>query len=190
MVESDIRKPVTLEVAPPLEIDADVTPVSQTLPPIRETLEGVRAAWSEGAGKAKLPKGAEEAVLLARERLADLEAYLEDGVPPRTLMWKVRAPEGASGKFPVTVRTEGEEPLSLDVILGDRHPPGPAEMLGDPGWKLVSVKVVYPAPAGKLTFWAPLGFAGVKDLGLGWIWVYILVYVPAMFALKFTLRIA
>jgi uncharacterized membrane protein (DUF106 family) len=45
-VKGDWPHPITLHPTPPLQIDS-ISPASQTLPPIRSTLQGLRAEWTK-----------------------------------------------------------------------------------------------------------------------------------------------
>ena len=45
-------------------------------------------------------------------------------------------------------------------------------------------------PAQKKVFWVPLAWAGLPHWELGWLWVYLLVYLPAMIAARWVLRVA
>lgn len=181
VVESDVREPVRLEVAAPLHL-ADCFEPSQTLPPIRETLEELRAEWSTG-GMPGLPRE------VRGELLADLAEYLKEGVPDQRVAWRVSSEEVASGRFPVTVKVGGCS-LTAAVLLGGEFPPGPDEVTAEAGSPLRSVKVTYPRPKERLVFWAPLSAFGLPDWDAGWLVTYLIVYAPVMFLLRWALKVA
>jgi pyruvate,water dikinase len=183
--------PITLEVPAPLKLAGD-SPATRTPPPIRRTLENYRATLkpSDLSNQPwEIQELAEEA---RRQKLADLDAYLAAGVPPVPMEWTVLTPAGVSHTWPVTVSNRGER-LTLRINLGDRHAPALAEVQNDPGHAIVSVKAIYAQPGRKPTFFAPFGFLGRSNIAywdIGWLGVYLLAYIPVMFALRWVLRIA
>jgi hypothetical protein len=184
-LDSSLRQPVTLIIPPPLELDP-VTAATRTLPPIRETLEKLVAQRQNPSDLTTQPWELQEAGRRAREQmLRDLQSYLAAGVPPQSLEWKVRTPH-VSGSFPVTLAIPGQPPTTINIILGDRYPSRPAELLGD--GPVRSLKVVYPPPEKKPIFWAPLKWLG-KSWDAGWLGVYMVVYLPVMFTMKWLLGV-
>jgi hypothetical protein len=87
----------------------------------------------------------------------------------------------------VTVRAERIKPLSLDLVLGDVYPPGPTETKGD-ATGIISVKAFYPRGDQKRTFATPLAWMG-KQWDIGWLGLYLAVYLPVMFVSKWWLRV-
>ena len=183
-VDGDRPLPVTLEVSEGLVID-EATPAVQTSPAIRETLQRLLARIDENPDVSGLPWKVGEAMAKSpKESTASLRAYLAAGVPPQGMIWKVHPPANVAGRFRVTVSAPGERPLSLAVILGDRHPPRPQDVPAAPGSALVSVSVSYAKPAQPRIFWAPLQALGWSDWDAGWLITYLLAYLPVMFILK------
>jgi len=177
-VDSSFRDAVAISVGEPLELD-EASPASRTLPAIQETLQSLLE------NPAELPQ---DSAWTRQELLADLRDYLRAGVPPQSIMWKVRAPQDAEGRFTVSVTAGQGPPLALDVVLGDRFPPAPAALSADGPVK--AVKVVYPPPQQKRVFWAPLAPLGNPQWDAGWLILYLLVYLPIMFLFRWLLRIA
>lgn len=161
-VNSDFRKPVQLEVPLPLRIDP-VTPVPQSLPPIRETLEKLLTQW-------------EAADAPPREKIADLRAYLAKGVPPQKLFWKVTTGTASDGAFPLTVRTNGAAPVTMSAVFGANRPPTETSLVGN--GDLRSVELVYAKPASPKPFWRPLTWVGIH-WDAGWLGVYLVAYLAA-----------
>jgi pyruvate,water dikinase len=185
-VNSDLRTPVTLSATEPLSLSAS-TSATRTLRPIRERLEKLLEEWQPPSDLSAQPWEVREAARLTREEmLGDLKEYLKAGVPPQSLNWQVSSQKENPGRFPVTVNA-GADSLTIDIVLGDAHPPGPSEVLGD-GKGLLSLKVIYPPPTKKRTFWEPGAFIG-KHWDAGWLSVYLIVYLPVMFGLKWALRV-
>jgi hypothetical protein len=120
--------------------------------------------------------------------LADLQAYLRAGVPPETLTWTLRSPAATPSRFGVRVHA-GDDAATLAVVLGDAYPPAPREADIAGGRLLQSVRVLYPPPPTKPVFWRPFASLGHPGFSLGWLWVYVLVYVPVMVAAKKQLSI-
>ena len=185
-VAADWRGPVTLSVPPELRVDA-ATPAERALPPVRETLEQLQARWSRSSDLSGLPWEVRAAAERARrEMLADLGAYLRAGVPPEWVSWTVRAPNRAAGRFTVTL-TVGDDVVSLPIVLGDRYPPEEAN--APSRGRIQSARVLYPPPPTKPVFWRPLTRFGNDRFSLGWLWLYLIVYAPLMFATKALLRL-
>jgi hypothetical protein len=127
-----------------------------------------------------------------REKVAELDAYLAGRIPPVPMEWAILTPKDASESWRVKV-TGGNDQLTINVTLGDRRPPGPLEIQNDAGRPIASVKAIHPPPPRKPTFFAPFGFmgrSGISYWDVGWLGVYLLAYIPAMFLLRWILRIA
>ncbi len=187
-VASDWRGPVVLEAEPPLVLD-DLTPATRTLPPVREALERLHSDWLKPTDLTALPWDVRAAAeRTRRDMLADLQAYLRAGVPPETLTWTLRSPAATPSRFGVRVHA-GDDAATLAVVLGDAYPPAPREADIAGGRLLQSVRVLYPPPPTKPVFWRPFASLGHPGFSLGWLWVYVLVYVPVMVAAKKQLSI-
>jgi len=187
MVDSDFDGEVTLTAAEPLRLDESAA-ASRKLPPIRRTLEELLKQWHSAD-----PGPAQRLAIEAAEKHsspADLKAFLDAGVPPQGITWKVRAPVRAAGRFAVTVTAPGAAPLTLNVVLGDRYPPSRAEARGDPSSPVRSIRIVYPPPPQKPVFWAPLATLGWGNWDAGWLITYLLAYLPAMFLLRRVMGVA
>ncbi len=187
-VDSSFAEPVTLRVAEPLAVDR-FSRNPRAVPPVRQTLQQVLAALKAGKTDDLPAELQEHYAKDAAATVASLEALLASGVPPVGASWKIDVPEGAAGRFPVSLSAPGEQPLTIDIVLGDVCPPGPVEMLGNPGWPLMSLRVVYPPPEEKPVFWKPIEPVVLGWLP-GWLWVYLLAYVPPMFLLRWLLGLA
>jgi hypothetical protein len=189
-IDSDWRQPVTLKVAQPLYLD-QASQQAQTLPKIRETLETLYAGRSASSNVSGFPWEVQEAARRIRsETLADLAAYLKAGVPPQYLGWRVRAREGAAGKFPISLETPGHAPMVMQVVLGDKSPPAPRDLVNrDFKSPVRTIAVVHAKPSRRRVFWAPLAIWGRPDWDSGWLLVYLLGYIPPMVVLRRVLRI-
>ena len=54
------------------------------------------------------------------------------------------------------------------------------------------LRVVYPKPKQEPVFWRPLAALGGRParIDLGWLWLYILVYLPALVVTRAVLKVA
>jgi hypothetical protein len=76
--------------------------------------------------------------------------------------------------------------LTATLVLGDAHPPSPAEATNTPSDPLTSLKLTYTPIDTK----PPVFFAPIAHHDWGWLWVYLLAYLPAMYLFRYLLRIA
>jgi pyruvate,water dikinase len=196
-VDGEFTGPVTMELDEALEL-VDAESASQRLTPIRDVLERRLGEWQKESNYKDLPWELREVGQWARgDLLADLTAYLKDRLPPRTLAWSVRTP-GEAGRFTVTLSYPGGQPVAADLVLGDAFAPPPREDLGDgkavgvfrpsdPESKIQSVAVRYEQkPPGK--FYTPFAAVG-SSWDVGWLLLYVAVYLPVMLACRWVLRV-
>ena len=199
-VNSDWSQPVQIQAPPPLALD-ETTPASRTLPPIRKTLEHLLALYRQPRSQPDLPWELQLAPDLARDQTADdLRNYLDAGIPPRGVTWMIRPPPGTAGRFSVKVIAEGHPPVTVNIVLGEEFPPGNLIALGGPDSPIKELRVVYPPSRQKPVFWQPLAGIGVHErllfarnlaaMDVGWLWVYVLVYLPALFVTRAVLKVA
>ena len=199
-VNGDWTQPVRIQVSPPLALD-ETTPASRALPPIRKTLEHLLALYHQPENQPDLQWELQMVPDLAREQTADdLRRYLDAGIPPRGVTWMIRTPPGAIGRFPVKVFAEGHPPVTATIVLGPEFPPGSLISLGGPDSPVKELRVVYPAPSRKPAFWRPLAgmearynlpFArNLAAMDVGWLWVYVLTYLPVLFLSRTVLKVA
>ncbi len=199
-VDSDWNQPVRLGVQPPLMID-DSTPQSRRLPAIRATLERLLALYLQPHSDANEPWELKVAPDLDHGQAArDLESYLAAGVPAQGITWLVRTPEARSGRFDVKVAAEGHPAVTAEVVLGADCPPSPARVAGPAGSPVRQLRIVVPRPKVKSVFWQPLALLAGHDaipfasrlaaMDVGWLWLYILVYVPVLMLTRFVLKVA
>jgi len=202
-VQGDHSGAVKLVHAPELRLD-DQTPASQKIILIRPVLDRLLGRWSaESAVPEDAPWELRAAARRTREEmLADLNGFLSRPMPARDVSWTLQTPEGKDGKFPLRVETEGWPPVKSAVALGKHVAPEPKEDLGDgkgpvqiarpkaTGHPAEWVKVAYRQRdvRGANVFWQPVEWM-VKPWLPGWLIVYLLVYLPAMFVLKWSLRV-
>lgn len=199
-VDGEWTKPVRIEVAAPVTLD-ETTPAARTLPPLRKTLEHLLTLYRQPPANPDGPWELQVAPDLARTQTGnDLKSYLDAGLPPQGLTWTIRPPAGTSGRFPVSVVTEGQPPLALTVVLGGEYPPGILAADGAAGSPIKELRVVYPKSSQKPVFWQPLAALGshenvallhwLAEVDVGWLWLYILIYLPLLFILRALLKVA
>jgi len=199
-VNSDWSKPVRIELPAPLALD-ETTPASRMLPPIRKTLEHLLALYRQPRRQPDIPWELQWVPDPAQVQTADdLQNYLNTGIPPRGITWMIRPPSSGVGRFPVKVIADGCLPVTVNVVLGGEFPPGNLSAAGGHDSPIKEVRIVYPPPARKQVFWQPLaglarhdqlplaGALAVTDIG--WLWLYILAYLPALFLSRAVLKVA
>ncbi|MGA2254969.1 MAG: hypothetical protein ABSG53_09925, partial [Thermoguttaceae bacterium] len=200
MMESDWNAPVRLDVPQPMVVD-DTTPCSRTLLPVRKTLERLLALYRQPRSVPGEPWEMRLAPDLARTQTADdLAAYLAAGVPPQAVTWLVRPPEGFGGRFPVTVTAAGHPPVTVSVVLGEEYPPARTNAKGAVGSPIRELRVVYPKSRVEPVFWRPLAglagdspiqfFAWLATINVGWLLLYILVYLVTLVLVRTILKVA
>jgi hypothetical protein len=201
-VDGEWTGPVVLEHDADLTLD-ELTPASQTLPPIRATLKRRLAQWQQSSDLSRLPWELQQVGRQVGKRLVDdLGEYLSHDIPPQTLGWTLSTPDEKAGRFEVRLSAGDAAPLAAAIVLGDPFPPPFKEDLGDgkgpvqvvrphdSTGPIQWVRVMYSQQKtrGQDVFWAPLSVWG-WGFDFGWLLTYILIYVPAMFALRFALRL-
>ena len=202
-VQGDHAGAVTLQHARELQLD-DRTPASRKITLIRPVLERLHARWSaESTLPDDTPWELRAAARHTREEmLADLGGFLGRPMPARDVSWTLTTPLDRGGRFRVQVETEGWPPVRSTVVLGRRVAPEPKEDLGDgkgpaqiarpnaEDHPIEWIKIAYRQHLvkGANVFWQPVEWM-VKPWLPGWLIVYLLVYLPAMFALKWVLRV-
>jgi len=126
---------------------------------------------------------------LSREQaMADLRDFLAHGIPPQSVSWKINSTPNQSGRFPIQISIPKHPPLTINAVLGESHAPQPLEITDHDSKGIVSAKIVHPRSDQKRTFWAPFAFAG-KQWDAGWLTLYLIMYLPVMFGLKWLLRV-
>jgi len=199
-VDSDCSEAIRIDAPQAVVVD-DATPRVQTLPPIRKTLQHLLALYRRPQNDPSLPWELKAAPDLARQQTADnLQAYLDAGVLPQGITWTLRPPESLQGRFLVTISTEVGSTLTAQAVLGDDFPPGPAVVKGVAGSPIRELRLVYPRPKVEPVFCRPLAFvAGVNwvplgerlaVLNVGWLTLYIVVYIAALMLVRVLLRVA
>jgi rifampicin phosphotransferase len=184
-VDGEWTRPVRIEVPSDVELD-ETTPAARTLPPLRRTLEHLLTLYREPQRSGTGPWELQVAPDVARIQTEnDLKRYLDAGLPPQGVTWTVRAPTGASRRFPVRVVTEGHSPVSLNVVLGSQYPPATPIATGQVDSPVKELRVVYPNASRKPVFWQPLA-----AVNIGWLWLYVLTYLSALAMLRAVLRVA
>jgi len=184
-VDGDWREPLTLEVPTSLKIDS-TGKATQTLKPIRETLETIRAEWAVISDTSDFPWEIQASASQAHQMmLASLNQFLAQPSQTQKISWRIEVPEDAYGHHELALNTgEGKE-IELKLAFGKNCPPAPVETLPGDG-PVRSLKAIYPRALTKNVFWSPAGTS--KDFG--WLGVYLLVYLPVMVMVKKVLKVA
>jgi len=190
VVDGEFAHPVELQPGPGLVL-ADETPARQSSPPIRATLERLRAKWRQSGPAADGPWDVQAAAARARqEMLASLDEYLAGPMPDQELAWIVRTPADQSDRFVMQLTSDGDTPVEFTIVLGDRYPPEPRTDAGDgkgpvqlirAGGPIRQVRVAFfeQRTAADQEFFSPFRWAG-WNIPVNWIGVYVGCYLPAM----------
>jgi rifampicin phosphotransferase len=187
-IDGDFTKPVTLTFPEPLTLDTG-SEAAQSLPEIRRELEDLRAEWQTGSDLNAYPWEVQAAAEHAKDSLlSSLDAFLRSPIPPRKISWRLRVPETSNGRFTLGINLPGEAPQEIPIVFGISHPPVAADFTHD-GGSLHSLSVQYPRPLNQRVFWNPLKAIGGPGWDFGWLGVYLLSYLVAMFTFKTVLRI-
>jgi len=188
-VDGEWTEPVRIEVPAGVALD-ETTVAVRTLPPVRRTLEHLLTLYREPQSRGEGPWELQVAPDVARMQTASsLKNYLDAGLPPRGITWTIRPPAGAAGRFPVSVVTEGHSPVGLNVVLGSQYPPGALAAKGDAGSPVRELRAVYPTSSQKPVFWQPLAVLG-STMDVGWLWLYLITYLPVLFIVQAALKVA
>ncbi len=165
----------------------EASSLSQTIPPVRQTLVELRSRWRNEGDLSGLPWETRWASRLARQQmLADLDAFLDGPMKPQQLAWTLVAGQDAGVK-PLTLSTAGRS-WPMRVAIGSSSPPQAVRYVGEP-LSVQEVRIIYPPRLESARiFCRPLHAIGV-DWDIGWLGVYILAYVPVMFLIKAILRV-
>jgi hypothetical protein len=197
-VDGEFTEPVTIGVPAPLTLDA-LTPPARSLPPYRQALQRLLPLLRQPRLDPKEPWEvaiAPDTVRTGRDATADdLQAYLDAGIKLQGLTWQLHAPEGLTGRFPISVKVRDNPPMVMDLVLGNQYPPAPAILDGPRGSPVKQVKIVYAAPTTKRAFWQPFSRwehprSGESYTDVGWLILYILAYLPTLFLLRTLLKLA
>jgi rifampicin phosphotransferase len=191
-IDSDWNKPVRIDVPPAMVLD-DSTPPSRTLPPIHQTLEHLLSLYRQPHDDPSQPWELKLAPDLGREQTAnDLQAYLAAGIPPQGITWLIRPPNDLRGRFSIKVTAGEHPPLSTSIVLGDEVPPDPVYVTGAAGSPIKELRAVYPKPKQESVFWRPPASLGgwLAAFDIGWLWLYIIVYLVSMVLARSVLRVA
>lgn len=187
-LQGDTEEDVVLYVPESLNINGKQSEV-KTLPPIRKELEELRGEWKNASEMEDLPWEVQTAGDHARKlMLASLNSFLSNEIPPQKVTWLVSVPEDAEGLHQLKLAVGGKPGAEFQLVFGESAPPerGGAHIKNE---CLKSVTVNYPRALHKGVFWAPLGVIGGPNWDLGWLGVYLMVYLPLMFIAKLFLRV-
>lgn len=188
-VDGDWLEPMTLDVRRPLEIDS-TSKKSRSLPPIRETLETIRAEWSVQSEVGEYPWELQAAADGAHKAMmASLDRFLAQPLPKQKISWRLVVPEEAGGQHLVRLKTGTRPPIELKLTFGTKSPPAPMEVAPEDG-PVTSLTAVYPRALTKNYFWAPFEKSNGQPWDMGWLGVYLLAYLPAMIVTKGLLNVA
>jgi hypothetical protein len=90
--------------------------------------------------------------------------------------------------------------MTVNIVLGDYHPPVYSSTKGNGGSPIKELRAAYPNTKLEPVFWRP--FAGLADheripfsawlasIKVGWIMLYILVYIPTLMIIRMSLKVA
>ena len=203
MVAGDHGAPIQLTHNSKLVLSGQ-SPATQSIPLIRPVLEKLQSDWRMPR---ELPAGTPWNLRAAAEvtktaMLDDLATFLRNPMPARPISWTLQLPDEQTGRYRVSLSTEGEDPVEIKLVAGNGVPPelkqnlgdgrGPVQFLdlGTSSSGIQSVRVTYReqlVKGGKI-FWKPVEFLVLSWLP-AWLIVYLIAYLPPMFLLRRILRL-
>jgi pyruvate,water dikinase len=197
MVDGEWTQPVSIEVPDDVTLDP-ATPAERTLPPLRQTLQRLLALYTAPRVASTGPWELAIAPDVGRQPMAEeLKAYLDAGIPPQGITWQLRPRENMNGRFDVKVAAAGSPAATIGVVIGDRFPPAPTSVAGRVGSPVKLLRVSYSKSKQEEHFLTPFALLGhpsiaprLAAMDIGWLWLYILVYLPALFAVRSMLKVA
>ena len=88
----------------------------------------------------------------------------------------------------------GSDAVVVQLVWGDAAPPAPKAISVATG-AVRQVEIMYDRPNVEPVFFRPLGWLGVAGgkmaaWDMGWIWLYIVAYLPVLFVTRAVLRVA
>ncbi|MFC2081182.1 PEP/pyruvate-binding domain-containing protein [Bacteroidota bacterium] len=170
---------------------ADFSSPVQAILPIRSTLEGLYEEWKTPSTLDNEAWEIKAAAKAARqELLSDLGHYLNQQMESQQLTWTVLTPDDQDGRYKIEIVPENGDRVIAHLVLGHEYPPEPKEIAIPENSPIISAELLYNDQRTKesLTFWTPLQFIGIA-WDLGWLGIYLLIYIPFMFLLKFIFKI-
>lgn len=188
-IDGDWPEPLTLNIPTPLILDP-TGKATQTLPPIRSTLETIRSEWAQSSDTSEYPWELQASAEQAQQMMmASLDQFLAQPMPPQKISWRIQIPADAAGQHVLRLETTNSNPTELTLVFGKTTPPMLEETLPTSG-PVLSLKVIYPRALHKKAFWAPIPSNKGEPYDFGWLGVYLIAYLPAMFAVKKLARVA
>ncbi|MCF7974935.1 MAG: hypothetical protein K9N55_14035 [Phycisphaerae bacterium] len=185
-LNGDTLDPVTLACPNDLMLVGEAT---QVLPPIRQTLIGLRDEWQAGSDVSQYPWELQAAADHTRELLlASLNQYLASDIPAQKLTWTIQVPAEAKGHYPVSLAIGPDHQYDVTLAFGNQQPPVSSKLEPD-DQPLYGLEVVYPRALIKPVFWVPLASIGGPGWDMGWLGVYIVAYLGMMVLGKYVFRV-
>ncbi len=170
---------------------ADFSSPVQAILPIRSTLQELYNEWNRPSALSNEAWEVKAAAKAARqELLADLRSYLKQPMSTQELTWTVLTPNDKEGRYKVQVAPASGNPVEMHLILGNAYPPEPKEIGIPEDCPIISAKALYNEQRTResLTFWTPFKSFGIA-WDFGWLGIYLLIYIPLMFLLKFVFKV-
>ncbi len=208
-IDGEYSAPIRLEVDSLLALDEQSAAV-QPVPRVRAALRRLLARWQGQAAARHGAAPGSAAAEIPQAMIDDLKQYLNGRMPAEDLTWVIRTPT-KPGRYCVALWAGDEAPIRTWLVVGDRFPPEPKEDLGDGRGPVqvvrsppadgpvrrVTVTYQFARTLGDRVFFAPLegiAWQALEDRGwthwdMGWLPTYIVVYLLALFPLRWLLRV-
>ncbi len=197
--------PVRLDPPAGVVLNHEVSPDEQRLPSIRATLTQLERDWQHDGVPGTLHWSVGAAAAAARAgALASLHDYLARPLPSRELQWQVETP-ATPGRSTITLRSGDAVIASMPLTVGADLPPPATELIVRANQPAKLLQVVRPLSGPVVRVLAivkdaqalekpPAFLQPFARFGWhwdpGWIVFYIAVYLPAMFLVRWLLRVA
>lgn len=162
------------------------TPMTQDVPTARGALLQLRSDAASPQNSEGLSFFDQLTLRTVRQQLVDdLDRYVAE---PQPLAWRV-LPGQEPGIYPLALHCPGQPPLTLTIAIGQHTLPQPKEFQPPTASPIGRVEVTYPPLLEQdLVFAKPFARFG-WHYDIGWLGVYLLAYIPAMFLSRWLLRV-
>lgn len=197
-IDGDSIEPVELHTPASFNLD-ESTPATRSLPPLRATLEHLLSLYRQPRHASDEPIELQIAPDPSRDMVIDdLQQYLNAGIPAQSISWSIHAPAGWTGRIPVTVSDSKNRSTTINIVLGESSPPSPMTISGSSDSTIRQLRAVYSQSKQERFFFRPLSWmngtnnalAGkLAAVDIGWVWLYILAYLPAILLFRWLLKI-
>ncbi len=184
-VHGEWTSPVELRTQAPLVASSQA---SQQVPDLRGALQELLRDWDKLSAQLDTQSAIGLATALQRDVLkGDLETFLAGEMPTQELAWSVAIPRTPESEGLATLELQTDQfVIPIRVAVGERTAPQPFVYTGRAD-AVEQVEVIAPSRHVQ-PFWQPLMWLGIP-WDLGWLGLYLVVYLPSLAISRRALRV-